>query len=120
MNGTAMKMIWVIIHAESTQMVIEALEKAGIHAMTRMDVTGYEKEPGIAKGSIGYTKKSKEMLMIVLSDFNVARAVTVIRNVTKNSMKNHPVADPSDKSRIFVTYVEDSYTIRTAETLADP
>ncbi|MCX6688769.1 MAG: P-II family nitrogen regulator [Methanoregula sp.] len=115
-----MKMIWAIIQYESTQMVIDALEKAGIHAMTRMDVTGYDVASGIPEGSIGYTDMPKSMLMIVLADNEVARAVKVIRNMVKASMKNHLVAVNHEKSRIFVTYVEDSYTIRTAETFADP
>jgi nitrogen regulatory protein PII 1 len=113
-----MKMIWAIIRPESAQRVIDALESAGIGAMTRLHVTGHGKEMGITAGFIRYTEIPKEMLMIVLADNEVARAVTVIRNAAKTGTKDVADAGSIGDGKIFVTYVEDTYTIRTAEKTA--
>jgi len=48
----SLKLIRAIIRNESTQWMIEALEKNSIFAMTRMNVTGRGKEMGITHGSI--------------------------------------------------------------------
>lgn len=53
--------------------MIEALEKNGIYAMTRMNVTGRGREMGITRESVRYTEIPKEMLMIVLPDDAVTR-----------------------------------------------
>ena len=108
-----MKMIWAVIRPDSAQQVIDALENAGISAMTRLHVTGHGREMGIAAGLTRYTELPKEMLMIVLADNEVARAVTAIRNAARTGVKDSPGATGDGK--IFVTYVEDSYTIRTTE-----
>jgi nitrogen regulatory protein PII 1 len=110
-----MKMIWALIRPESAQKVIDALEGAGIGAMTRVHVTGHGKEMGITAGLIRYTEIPKEMLMIVLADNEVARAVTAIRNAAKTGTKDVPDAGNIGDGKIFVTYVEDAYTIRTAD-----
>jgi nitrogen regulatory protein PII 1 len=109
-----MKMIWAVIRPESAQNVIGALEQVGICAMTRMHVTGHGKEMGITAGSVRYNEIPKEMLLIVVPDNDVARAVTVIRNTARTGQDN-PDAGTIGDGKIFVTYVEDSYTIRTAE-----
>lgn len=110
-----MKMIWAIIPSESCPMVIDALEKANIRAMTRINVTGYNQEPGIPAVSIGYTEMPKEMLMIVVADNDVARAVIAIRTAAKTWLKDAPDAKNLLSGKIFVTYVEDYYTIRIAQ-----
>jgi nitrogen regulatory protein PII len=110
-----MKMIWAIIQSESCPMVIDALEKAGIRAMTRMDVTGYNKDPGIPAVSIGYTEMPKEMLMIGVADNDVARAVIAIRTAAKTWLKEVSDVKNPINGKIFVTYVEDFYTIRIAQ-----
>ncbi len=71
-----MKMIWAIIRPEYSQKVIDALEKIGISAMTRLHVTGHGAEIGI---TANYSEIPKEMLMLVLPDIDVARAVKIIR-----------------------------------------
>lgn len=113
-----MKMIWAIIQSKSAQMVIDALENVGVQAMTRMEITGYEKEAGISAKVTEYTEKPKEMLMIVLSDNDVAKAVITIRNAVKKSLKNLPASKTSSNGRIFVTYVEDFYSINMARKIS--
>jgi len=108
-------MIWAVIRPESAQNVIGALEQIGISAMTRMHVTGHGKEMGITAGFVRYSEIPKEMLLIVVPDNDVARAVTVIRNAARTSHGGSSDAGTIGDGKIFVTYVEDSYTIRTAE-----
>ncbi|MDO9033898.1 MAG: P-II family nitrogen regulator [Methanoregula sp.] len=111
-------MIWAIIQSTSTQMVIDALEKVGIQAMTRMETTCYDKEPGIPARAIEYTEISREMLMIVLADHDVAKAVTTIRTAVKKSFKEDQGTKTPVNGKIFVTYVEDFYSIRIAQKIS--
>ena len=107
-----MKMIWAVIRPESAQRVIDALGQAGISAMTRLNGTGHGKEMGVAAGPDRYAEIPKEMLMIVLPDNDVVKAVTVIRSEARTGTKSHPYKGTIGDGKIFVTYVEDSYTIR--------
>ena len=110
-----MKMIWAIIRPEYSQKVIDALEKTGISAMTRLHVTGHGTEMGITAGMINYSEIPKEMLMLVLPDIDIARAVRIISTMAKTWQKENPGLGAIGDGKIFVTYVEDAYTIRTAE-----
>jgi nitrogen regulatory protein PII 1 len=110
-----MKLIRAIIRPESTQRVIEALEKNNIYAMTRMNVTGRGKEMGITQGSIRYTEIPKEMLIIVLPDDAVTKAVRVIETAARTGTKEYPASGNLGDGKIFVTDVEESHTIRTGE-----
>jgi nitrogen regulatory protein PII 1 len=110
-----MKMIRAIIRPESVQPVIHALEKIGIDAMTRMNVTGRGKEMGISQGAIRYTEIPKEMLMMVVPDYVVARTVTVIRTEARTSSTMSLDGGNIGDGKIFVTDVEEAYTIRTSE-----
>lgn len=110
-----MKMIWAIIRPEYSQKVIDALEKTGISAMTRLHVTGHGAEMGITAGLVNYSEIPKEMLMLVLPDIDVARAVRIISSMAKTWQKENPGIGAIGDGKIFVTYVEDAYTIRTAE-----
>ncbi|ABS54956.1 nitrogen regulatory protein P-II [Methanoregula boonei 6A8] len=110
-----MKMIWAIIRPEYSQRVIDALEKTGISAMTRMNVTGHGAETELMAGLVNYSEIPKEMLMIVLPDIDVARAVRIISTVAKTWQKENPGHGAVGDGKIFVTYVDDAHTIRTAE-----
>ena len=114
-----MKIIRAIIRPESTQRVIEALEKNRIYAMTRMNVTGRGKEMGITPGSVRYTEIPKEMLMIVLPDDAVTKAVRVIETTARTGTKDYPAAGNVGDGKIFVTDVEESHTIRTGEKIKE-
>jgi nitrogen regulatory protein PII 1 len=118
-----MKMIWAIIRPEYSQKVIDALEKIGISAMTRLHATGHGAEMGITAGLVNYSEIPKEMLMLVLSDIDAAHAVKIISTTAKTWQKENSGHGAVGDGKIFVTYVEDAYTIRTAEcrgTGADP
>ncbi|WP_321504267.1 P-II family nitrogen regulator [uncultured Methanoregula sp.] len=109
-----MKMIWAVIRPESTQRVVNALDAAGIAGMTRLHVTGHGKEMGITFGAVHYTEIPKEMLMIVVPDGKVAKTVSIIRAEAKTREKNKPDEGTIGDGKIFITYVEDNFAIRTA------
>jgi len=109
-----MKLIRAIIRPESTQRVIEALEENGIYAMTRMNVTGRGKEMGITQGTVRYSEMPKEMLMIVLPDDAVSKAVIVIEIAARTGTTKFATGNVGD-GKIFVTDVDESYVLRTGE-----
>jgi nitrogen regulatory protein PII 1 len=109
-----MKMIWAVIRPELAERVITALDAAGIGGMTRIHVTGHGKEMGITLGAVHYTEIPKEMLMIVVPDNEVAKTVITIRTEAKTGSKNTPGEGTIGDGKIFVTYVEDTFAIRTA------
>jgi nitrogen regulatory protein PII 1 len=109
-----MKMIWAVIRPESAQRVIAALDTAGIGGMTRLHVTGHGREMGITIGTVRYTEIPKEMLMLVVPDNEVARAVTIIRSEAKTASKSALPEGTIGDGKIFVTFVDDSFPIRTA------
>ncbi len=83
--------------------------------MTRLHVTGHGAEIGITAGSVNYSEIPKEMLMLVLPDIDVARAVKIISTMARTWQKENPGHGAVGDGKIFITYVEDAYTIRTAE-----
>lgn len=109
-----MKMIWAVIRPESAQRVIKALDATGIGGITRIHVTGHGKEMGITLGAVHYREIPKEMLMIVVSDNEVAKTVMIIRAEAKTSLKNASGEGTIGDGKIFVTYVDDTFAIRTA------
>jgi nitrogen regulatory protein PII 1 len=109
-----MKMIWAVIRPESAQRVIKALDTAGIGGMTRLHVTGHGREMGITLGAVHYTEIPKEMLMIVVSDNDVAKTVMIIRAEAKTASKSAPGEGTIGDGKIFITYVDDAFAIRTA------
>lgn len=109
-----MKMVWAVIRPEAVQRVISALDSAGIKGMTRIHATGHGKERGIPGGEIGLTEIPKEMLMLTIADNDVAKAVTIIRAEAKTGSTEKTGGGMIGDGKIFVTYVEDTFAIRTA------
>ena len=83
--------------------------------MTRINVAGPIRELGLPSGSISNADISNEMLMFVLADSEVARAVIAIKTAAKTCLNNYPDAIKTGNGKIFITYVEDFYTLRTAQ-----
>jgi len=108
-----MKMIWAVIRPEAAQRVIRALDTAGIGGITRLHVTGHGREMGITLGAVHYMEIPKEMLMIVVSDNEVAKTVMIIRTEAKTALKSAPGEGTIGDGKIFVTYVDDTFAIRT-------
>ncbi len=102
-----MKMVRAIIRPEMVDKVADSLELGGFLALTRMDVFGRGKQKGIKVGDVIYDNLPKTMLMIVVDDDSLAAAVKII----EESARTGNIGD----GKIFVTPVEESYTIRTGE-----
>lgn len=100
-----MRMIRAIIRPEAVDKVADNMEAGGFTALTRMDVFGRGKQKGIKVGDMVYDNLPKTMLMIVVDDAMVEPAVKII----EDSARTGNIGD----GKIFVTTVEEAYTIRT-------
>ncbi len=102
-----MKMIRAVIRPEKETDVLTALERSGFSALTKWDVLGRGKQRGIKIGSARYEEISKLMLMLVVEDKDLERAMDII----KISSRTGNFGD----GKIFVTPVEKALTVRTGE-----
>ena len=102
-----MKMIRAVIRPEKESDVLTALERSGFSAMTKWDVLGRGRQRGIKIGSARYEELAKLMLMLVVEDRDLERAIDII----KISARTGNFGD----GKIFVTPVEKALTIRTGE-----
>ncbi|MEW5763215.1 MAG: P-II family nitrogen regulator [Bacillota bacterium] len=100
-----MKMIRAIVRPEKAEDVVDALAAAGYVALTKMDVVGRGKQKGIQVGSIYYDELPKVLLMLVTEDENVAEIVEIINRAAYTGNFGD--------GKIFVSPVEEAYTIRT-------
>jgi nitrogen regulatory protein PII 1 len=100
-----MKMIRAIIRPNKEEKVVEHLEKDGFYSMTKMNVFGRGKQKGIRVGTVCYDELPKVMLMLVVNDEELRKAV----NVIQNSARTGNIGD----GKIFVTDVSEAYTVRT-------
>ena len=107
MGCCRMKMVRAIIRPEIVDKVADSLENGGFVALTRMEVFGRGKQKGIKVGEVVYDNLPKTMLMVVVDDDLLDKAVTII----EDSARTGNIGD----GKIFVTPVEESYTIRTGE-----
>jgi len=102
-----MKMIRAIIKPEKVEEVVNALEKEGVISLTKLDVFGRGRQKGIQVGSSIYDELPKVMLMIVLEDAKAEKVVDVI----EDNARTGNIGD----GKIFVSAVDEAYTIRTGE-----
>ncbi|ADY57113.1 nitrogen regulatory protein P-II [Syntrophobotulus glycolicus DSM 8271] len=102
-----MKMIRAIVRPEKSESIAEKLADAGIISMTKMHVFGRGKTKGLQIGDIRYDEFPKVMLLIVVSDETVEKAVDVIIE----SGKTGNIGD----GKIFISSVDAAYTVRTGE-----
>jgi len=100
-----MKMIRAIIRPEAVDKVADSLETGGFTALTRVEVFGRGKQKGIKVGNVVYDNLPKTMLMLVVGDDDAELAVKII----EDSARTGNIGD----GKIFVTTVEEAYTIRT-------
>ncbi len=102
-----MKMIRAIIRPNKEEKVVEHLEKEGFYSLTKMNVFGRGKQKGIRVGTVCYDELPKVMLMLVVNEEDVPKAV----NVIQNSARTGNIGD----GKIFVSDVSEVYTVRTGE-----
>ncbi|HEY5506839.1 MAG TPA: P-II family nitrogen regulator [Coriobacteriia bacterium] len=102
-----MKMVRAFIRPEKEQEVVQALEGAGYASLTKMPVFGRGKQKGLQVGPIYYDELPKTLLMLVVEDENAKHAIQVIEDKARTGF----IGD----GKIFVSPVEEAYTIRTGE-----
>jgi nitrogen regulatory protein PII 1 len=96
MGCNGMKMIRAVIRPEAVDKVADNLEAGGFTALTRIEV-----------GNVVYDNLPKTMLMLVVDDDQMEKAVGII----EDSARTGNIGD----GKIFITSVEEAYTIRTGQ-----
>lgn len=98
-----MKMIRAIVRPDKTEVVAEALAQAGMPSLTKMHVFGRGRTKGIRIGDVVYDEFPKTLLMLVIPDEELDKAITII-------LENAKTGTMGD-GKIFVTEVEEAYTV---------
>jgi nitrogen regulatory protein PII 1 len=103
-----MLLVRAIIRPEKTGVVLSELLSAGYPAVTKMDVYGRGKQKGVKVGEVFYDEIPKEMLLIVVEDADKDDVVKIIMKYARTGEAGH-----FGDGRIFVSPVEEAYTIST-------
>ena len=102
-----MKMIRAVIRPEKEQAVVDKLQSAGMPGLTKMDVLGRGRQKGIQVGPAIYDELAKTMIMVVVQDSQMPQAIAAIQEGAQTGNFGD--------GKIFVTSVEQAYTIRTGK-----
>jgi nitrogen regulatory protein PII 1 len=102
-----MKMIRAIVRPDAADEIIKGLEEAGFVSLTKINVFGRGKQKGITLGTIHYDELPKVMIMLVVED----KDVDEVNKVIKYKAYTGNYGD----GKIFITTVDDAYTVRTGE-----
>jgi nitrogen regulatory protein PII 1 len=102
-----MKLVRAFIRPEMEQDVVLSLEGAGFTALTKFHVFGRGKQKGLKVGPVNYDEIPKLMLAMVVED-NQAHKV---KDIIADRARTGNVGD----GKIFISPVEEAYTIRTGE-----
>lgn len=103
-----MLLIRSIIRPEKVSIVLSELLSAGFPAVTKMDVYGRGKQKGVKVGEVYYDEIPKEMLLMVVKDEDKDDVIKIILKYARTG-ENGNFGD----GRIFVSPVEEAYTIST-------
>jgi nitrogen regulatory protein PII 1 len=107
--GLYMLMIRAIIRPDKVGTVLSELLDAGFPAVTKIDVAGRGKQKGVKVGDVYYDELPKVMLMMVVNDTDKNDVVKVIMKNAKTGEKG-----AFGDGKIFITQVEEAYTISSA------
>lgn len=102
-----MKMIKAVIRPEKESEVVSGLEKGGFYSLTKWDVLGRGRQKGVQVGKTTYDELAKLLLMVVVEDGDVKKAMEIIE--TQGRTGNF------GDGKIFVSDVREAYTIRTGK-----
>jgi nitrogen regulatory protein PII 1 len=102
-----MKMIRAIVRPNYADLVAEGLAEAGFYSLTKSNVYGRGKQKGITVGAMHYDELPKTMLMLVVEDKNVGEVIKIV--------KYKAYTGNFGDGKIFVSPVDDVYTVRTGE-----
>jgi len=98
-------MIRAIVRPETADVVAEGLAEAGFVSLTKVSVFGRGKQKGITVGTIHYDELPKTLLMVVVEDKDADEVIKLI--------KYKAYTGNFGDGKIFVSAVEDAYTVRT-------
>jgi nitrogen regulatory protein PII 1 len=101
-----MYLLRAIVRPEKATVVLKALFDAGFPAVTKLPVYGRGKQRGLKVGNVTYDELPKEMLMLVINEKDKAFVVETIMNSARSGESGQ-----FGDGKIFVTPVEESYTI---------
>lgn len=102
-----MKMVRAFIRPEKEQEVVLALEGAGYGSLTKMSCFGRGKQKGLQVGPVYYDELPKTLLMMVVEDEDAEKVCEIIGEKARTGF----IGD----GKIFVSDIEQAYTIRTGE-----
>ncbi|MDF2613424.1 MAG: family nitrogen regulator [Clostridia bacterium] len=105
-----MVMVRAIIRPEKVGAVLLELSDANFPAVTKMDVMGRGKQKGIKVGDMYYDEIPKEMLLLVVKDEDKDDVIKIIMRTARTGEKGN-----FGDGRIFVSPVEEAYTISTGK-----
>lgn len=100
-------MIRAIIRPDKINAIADALTDKDLPALTKMHVFGRGKQKGIQIGEVVYDELPKTAIMLVVDDKDLDKAVKTIMDAGRTGN----IGD----GKLFVTPVEEAYTIRTGE-----
>jgi nitrogen regulatory protein PII 1 len=102
-----MKLVRAFIRPEVEQDVVLALEGKGFVALTKFHVLGRGKQRGLKVGATSYDELPKVMLALAVEDGDVKK----VRETIMERARTGSIGD----GKIFVSPIEEAYTIRTGE-----
>jgi len=105
-----MLMVRSIIRPEKVGIVLSELLAAGFPAVTKMDVFGRGKQKGVKVGEVFYDEIPKEMLLCVVNDEDKDDVVKIVMRNARTGEKGN-----FGDGRIFISPVDEAYTISTAK-----
>lgn len=102
-----MKMIKAILRPEGVDAIADGLEEAGFVSMTKINAFGRGKQKGVQVGSVRYDELPKTLVLLVVEDDQVEKALEVIQ-------RDAHTGNFGD-GKVFVVPVERVVTVRTNE-----
>lgn len=103
-------MIKSIVRPEKADLVMKNLLEAGYPAITKVPVYGRGKQRGLKVGDVTYDELPKEMLLTVIKEDDKEFVINTVIEAAKTAGKGN-----FGDGKIFVSSVEESYTISTGK-----
>jgi len=101
-----MFLLRAIVRPEKSSVVMKSLFDAGFPAVTKLPVFGRGKQRGIKVGNVTYDELPKDLLMICIPEKDKDFVIETIMDAARSGDKGQ-----FGDGKIFVTRVEESYTI---------
>ena len=105
-----MKMVKAVVRPEKAAEVLEALNKEGFSAVSRISILGRGRQRGLKVGDVVYDEIPKEMIMMVIEDKDLDKVTKILVESARTS-KEGAFGD----GKIFVLPVDKAVTISTDE-----